>query len=547
MLLQPRGQKAIGLMEILRKSSPPLGLFSRRGFLTGAGATLLYSALAPFSASRVASAQRIGDYPFTLGVASGDPTATGIVLWTRLAPKPLEGGGMPDHPMAVRWEIATDERMNRIVHRGAVLAVPELGHSVHVEVDGLEPSRWYWYRFRVGNEDSPIGRTRTAPAVGSVEALKFAFVSCQHYAQGLYHAHKHLAEENLDFAVHLGDYIYEGRTASSVVGRLHLPDHEITSIDDYRIRHAQYRSDAHLQAVHERFPWIVTWDDHELENDYAGLTPENPADPTDNLPDFASRRARAYQVYYEHMPLRAAQIPTGPDMQLYRHLSFGELLSVQVLDTRQYRSHRAPATCALAERVDGYCPSALDPSRTIAGAAQDAWLINGLTQSTARWNLLANQVPFAPNDTNADPLIKTLGGEKWDGYPAGRQKVLDAIAARGLGNTIVITGDVHVNFVRNVPPNHIQLDAEPIATEFIGTSISSGGDRTLATTFGGNANNPHLRLTDNHHGYVRCTVTPQLWRSDYRVVPSVVQADDGGVSTLASFVVEQGKAGAQQI
>jgi alkaline phosphatase D len=197
--------------------------------------------------------------------------------------------------------------------------------------------------------------------------------------------------------------------------------------------------------------------------------------------------------------------------------------------------------------VDGYCPSALDPSRTIAGAAQDAWIINGVTQSTARWNLLANQVPFAPNDTNNDPLIKTLGGEKWDGYPAGRQKVLDAIAARGLGNTVVITGDVHANFVRNVPPNHIQLDAAPIATEFIGTSISSGGDRTLVTTFGGNANNPHLRLSDNHHGYVRCTVTPQLWRSDYRVVPSVVEADDGGISTLASFVVEQGHAGAQQI
>jgi len=218
-----------------------------------------------------------------------------------------------------------------------------------------------------------------------------------------------------------------------------------------------------------------------------------------------------------------------------------------VLDTRQYRSHRAPANCALAERVNGYCPTALDPTRTIEGSAQQSWLIESLTTSTARWNLLANQVPFAPNDTNADPLIRTFGGEKWDGYPADRQKVLDAIAARGLGNTVVITGDVHANFVRNVPPDHIRLDAEPIATEFIGTSISTGGDRTLATTFGGNANNPHLRFSDNHHGYVRCTVTPELWRSDYRVVPSVVQADDGGVSTLASFVVEQGKAGAEKI
>ena len=331
------------------------------------------------------------------------------------------------------------------------------------------------------------------------------------------------------------------------MGRPHLPDHEITSIDDYRIRYALYKSDPHLQAVHARFPWIMTWDDHETENDYAGFLPENAADPADNQPDFASRRARAYQAYYEHMPLRSEQVPAGPYLQLYRQLSLGALLQVQVLDTRQYRTHRAPAACALAERVNGHCPTALDPTRLIEGAAQQAWLIDGLSTSTARWNLLANQVPFAPNDTNADPLIRTFGGEKWDGYPADRQKVIDAIAARGLGNTVVITGDVHANFVRNVPPDHIQLDAEPIATEFIGTSISTGGDRTLSTVLGGNANNPHLRLSDNHHGYVRYTVTPELWRADYRVVPSVLQSDDGGISTLASFVVEQGKAGTEQI
>lgn len=532
-------------MEILRKSAPPLAAFGRRGFLTTAGATLVYSALAPFALTRGAAAQRVGDYPFTLGVASGDPTADGIVLWTRLAPRPFEGGGMPQHPIAVQWQIAADERMNRIVQRGAVLAVPELGHSVHVEVAGLQPGQWYWYQFKVGNEYSQIGRTRTAPSTGSTEALRFAFVSCQHYAQGFYYAHKHLAGESLDFAVHLGDYIYE-RESASAIGRPHLPDHEITSIEDYRIRYALYKSEPHLQAVHAAFPWIVTWDDHEVENDYAGLAPENPADPADNQPDFASRRARAYQVYYEHMPLRAAQLPTGPNLELYRRLTFGETIAMHVLDTRQYRSHRAPAGCATAERVNGYCPSALDPARTIQGAAQQAWLLDGLSRSTAQWNVLANQVPFAPNDTNPDPLIRTLGGEKWDGYPAGRQAVLDFIAARRLTNTIVITGDVHQNFVRNVPPDHIQLDAPPVATEFIGTSISSGGDRTLTTVFGGNANNPHLRFQDNHHGYVRCTVSAGLWQSDYRVVPSVVQPDDGGISTLASFVVEQGRAGAQQ-
>jgi alkaline phosphatase D len=233
-------------------------------------------------------------------------------------------------------------------------------------------------------------------------------------------------------------------------------------------------------------------------------------------------------------------------LQLYRRLSFGNLLLVNVLDTRQYRSARAPATCALTDRVNGYCPSALDPSRTIEGEAQQAWLLDGLGKSNAFWNVLANQVPFAPNDTNADPLIRTFGGEKWDGYPLDRKKVLDFLKQRNLVNTVVITGDVHVSFVRNVPPDDIQLDAEPVATEFVGTSVSSGGDRTLSTVFGGNANNPHLRFTDNHHGYVRCTLTPELFRSDYRVVPSVLSADDGGISTLASFVVEKGRAGAQQ-
>jgi alkaline phosphatase D len=347
-----------------------------------------------------------------------------------------------------------------------------------------------------------------------------------------------LAEEDLDFAVHLGDYIYE---AAATGVRTHVPEHEIFTLDDYRIRYAQYKSDPALQAVHAAFPWIMTWDDHETENDYAGLLPQDPADQ----PTFAERRARAYQVYYEHMPLRSTSLPMGPNLPLYRRLSFGDLAQVHVLDTRQYRSARAPANCELSARRDGYCPDALDPARTIVGDQQRDWLLDGLGQSRARWNVLANQVPFAPNDTNADPAIRTFGGEKWDGYPFDRQQVLDFLAARKLSNTVVITGDVHQNFVRNVPPDYIDLEADPVATEFIGTSISSGGDRTIATVFGGNANNPHVRLTDNHHGYVRCTLTPTLWQSDYRVVPSVL-VQDAPISTLASFVVEQGRAGAEQ-
>jgi alkaline phosphatase D len=516
-------------------------VFNRRGFLTGAGATLLSVAASAETLSPFASPERLGGYPFTLGIASGEPTSDGVVLWTRLAVDPLiPGGGMPHRPVLVRWRVALDEKMRKVVRTGVALAMPELGHSVHVEVQGLQPARWYWYQFEVAGQGSTIGRTRTAPAFGSpASALTFAFASCQNYQNGFFPAYWRMAEENLDFVVHLGDYIYEGGAGTGV--RAHLPATEIMSIDDYRIRHALYKSDPALQATHEAFPWIVTWDDHELENDYGGFIPQDAADTE----IFADRRARAYQAYYENMPLRRSSFPRGPHLQLYRRVSFGGLLQVHVLDTRQYRSARAPASCTLPERIEGYCPSALDTTRTITGDQQRDWLISGLDRSRAKWNVLANQVPFAPNDTNADPAIRTFGGEKWDGYPFNRAQVLDFIAARKLYNTVVITGDVHQNFVRNVPPDYINLDAEPIATEFVGTSISSGGDRTISTVYGGNANNPHLRFQDNHHGYVRCTLSSRQYQADYRVVPSVL-VEDAPISTLASFVVEQGRAGAQQ-
>jgi alkaline phosphatase D len=522
----------------MRKTHSPL-IFGRRGFLTGMGVTLLHTAVATQPIRAFAASESLGDWPFTLGVASGDPSHDGFVLWTRLAPRPLEiGGGMPQRPVEVRWRVAYDENMSRIARSGVATALPELAHSVHVEVEGLQPSRWYWYQFEIGEEVSSIGRTRTAPPPGKMEKqLKFAFASCQNYVNGYYPAYWRMAEENLDFVAHLGDYIYEGGAGSGV--RTHSPANEIMSLDDYRIRHAQYKTDPALQAAHEAFPWIVTWDDHEVENNYAGDIPQDPAD-TDI---FVARRARAYQAYYEHMPLRLSSFPSGANLQLYRRVSFGDILKVHVLDTRQYRSHGQPAGCTLAERVDGYCPSALDTERKIMGDRQREWLIDGLGSSTASWNVLANQLIFAPNDTNADPAIRTYGGENWNGYPFERKQLLDFIAAKKLYNTVVITGDVHQNFVRNVPPDYVNLDAEPIATELVGTSISSGGDRTLTTVYGGNANNPHQQFQNNNHGYVRCTLTPKQYLADFRVVPSVL-VDNAPISTLASFLIEQGRAGA---
>jgi alkaline phosphatase D len=525
----------------MSKTKSPL-IFGRRGFLTGMGVTLLHTAVSAQPFNPFEAPPYIGDWPFTLGVASGDATSDGFVLWTRLVPKPLEiGGGMPQHAVPVRWQVALDENMSKVVRKGVVLATPELAHSVHVEVEGLEHSRWYWYQFEVGGEVSSIGRTRTTPAWGAPQKqVRFAFASCQNWVNGYFPAYWRMAEEDIDFVIHLGDYIYEGGAGNGV--RSHSPANEIMSLDDYRIRHAQYKTDPALQAAHESFPWIVTWDDHEVENNYAGTIPQDAADAA----IFAERRARAYQAYYEHMPLRLSSFPKNGNLQLYRRLAYGDMLRIHVLDTRQYRSHGQPANCALGDRVDGYCPSALDPGRTITGEAQKNWLIDGLGRSTAAWNVLANQLMFTPNDTNADPNIRVYGGENWNGYPFNRAQVLDFIAQRKLYNTVVITGDVHQNYVRNCPPDFVNLEAEPIATEFIGTSISSGGDRTLSTVYGGNANNPHLRFQDNHHGYVRCVLSPKLWQSDFRVVPTVL-AQDAPISTLASFVVEHGRAGAQRV
>ncbi len=275
---------------------------------------------------------------FTLGVASGEPTSDGVVLWTRLAPDPINGGGMPVRCVTVQWQLAADCHFRRVCARGTELAQPESGHSVHVEVCGLDPDREYFYRLRAGREVSPVGRTRTAPAPWSkCRRLRFAFASCQNYQDGFYTAHHHLTEEDVAFVAFLGDYIYESPANPAAV-RQHEGTDEPYSLIDYRNRHAQYRSDPNLQAAHAAFPWIVTLDDHEVDNNGAG---EMPQDPELQSPQaFRARRIAAFRAYYEHMPLRRASVPRGLDMQLYRRLRFGRLVSLHVLDTRQYRSPR---------------------------------------------------------------------------------------------------------------------------------------------------------------------------------------------------------------
>ncbi|MFQ5702750.1 MAG: alkaline phosphatase D family protein [Gemmatimonadales bacterium] len=475
--------------------------------------------------------------PFTLGVASGDPTADGVVLWTRLANDPLNGGGMPSENVEVGWRIATDEGMANVVRKGTAVATPGLGHSVHVELSGLEPERWYWYQFDVGGEESVVGRTRTAPRfAASVDKLRFAFASCQHYEYGYYTAYRHMAGEDLDLVVHLGDYIYEyeGRDDRP---RKHTGQ-EIESLWDYRNRYALYKTDPDLQAAHAAFPWIVTPDDHEVDNNYADSISQ------DNAPveAFLRRRADAYRAYFEHMPLRHRSFPQGPDMRLYRRMSYGALAEFFVMDTRQYRTDQP---CG--DKSGPLCAAALNPNATLMGRAQEAWLNRSLALSASRWNILAQQVMMAKVDRMAGEE-EVYSMDKWSGYEEARNRLMRYLAESGTSNPVVLTGDIHTNWVNDLKLDFRNEASPTVATEFVGTSISSGGDgRDGAERAEGiRGENPFVKFFNAQRGYVRCEITPDSWNSDYRVM-QYVSRPGGPISTRASFVVENGRAGAEQI
>lgn len=510
--------------------------YKRRSFLLGAG---FLTGLAVTSQLRPVWAQpRFSSYPFSLGVASGDPLPDGVVLWTRLAPDPLNGGGMPPNAVSVRWQIASDENLRNVVFQGTELATPELAHSVHVDVRGLQPERWYWYQFRVGDVLSPIGRTRTAPAsFSSVQQLNFAFVSCQDWQNGYYTAYQNIVDENLDLIVHLGDYIYEYGPQSG--GPRQHNSAEIVTLRDYRDRHALYKTDPNLQGAHAAFPWIVTWDDHEVENNYANLIPED----NQSQQAFITRRANAYQAYYEHMPLRQSSLPKGPNMLLYRRFKFGDLAEFNVLDTRQYRTDQ-PCDDGLKPR----CSQAFDPKATMTGARQEGWLFRGLDQSQSRWNVIAQQTILAEYDFDGRPGIGVFNVDQWDGYVAARNRLLNFLDTRRPSNPVVITGDIHSSWVNDLKVDFDNPNSATVGTEFVGTSITSDFPTAfIAPVQRALPDNPHTKFFDGaFRGYVRCNLTRERWQSDFRVVSSITE-QTASVSTLASFVVQNGQPGAQRI
>lgn len=503
-----------------------------RRTLVKSGAGLLL--LSGLPARAAVLARPLGANPFTLGVAAGDPWPDSFVIWTRLAPRPLdEHGGMPQVAVPVGWEVAEDEGFSRVVRKGETLARPELGHSVHVEVSGLRPHRHYWYRFSVAGSDvSPTGLARSAPAAdAAIDRLRIGVAGCQHWEAGFYDAWGALAREpDLDLVFHYGDYIYEGagKPVGGHVVRRHAGD-EIYSLDDYRRRYAQYKSDPHLQAAHQASAFAASFDDHEVDNNWAGEFDQDGTPPE----VFLLRRMAGYQAWYENMPVRRAQMPGMQGITAYRRLDYGQLLRTHVLDTRSCRTDQP---CDDIARSDACTPEA-HASPEMLGRAQEAWLDEGLGNDRT-WNLLAQQVIVMPLDVRAagaaKPVFET---DLWDGYRPAKARLVETIRKHGLTNVVIATGDHHKHAAGIVPEHDAAPEGKGVAVEFLATSISSGGngngDAGLGHVLQNNAN---LDLYTDRRGYQLFDITPERWTTDVKVMDQV-EKPGGKAGTLVRYEV----------
>ena len=511
--------------------------FNRRTFLRqGMHVTTLLAA-STLSASALGATRlaRVTANPFYLGVASGDPRPDSVVIWTRLARETLGNALSRNEPVAVDYEIAETDNFSTIYRKGSAAALPELGYSVHLDLQGLNPGKEYYYRWMLGGEVSNVGRTKTAPALdATTKSFRFGFASCQQYEHGYFTALDHMAKERFDLIVHLGDYIYEETWGANNVRHHNAP--EIYTLDDYRARYELYKQDPDLQAAHASAPWAVTWDDHEVDDNYANAIAVDEQTPKQLL----IRRAAAYQAFYEFMPIRLPSGRQGASMQIYRPLQFGTLMDMIILDTRQYRNDQA---CG--DGMKPSCDQHREPNRTLLGEAQKDWLFKRLRTSGSTWNVMAQQVMMGRllrrNEQEEEMFLMDI----WDGYPDERDELLARLKSAQTPNPIVLTGDIHSNWVNNILSDFSNESSEVIATEFVGTSITSGGDgsdasNTAAQTL---SDNSHVKFYNRQRGYVSCYLSKDLWQSDYKILDKVSEPGHP-IRTRASFVVEAGNPGA---
>ncbi|MFG2644485.1 alkaline phosphatase D family protein [Streptomyces sp. NPDC048370] len=506
---------------------------NRRDLLKAAGAAGALNLVWPLSAGlspaqAMEAAQALGaEYdsaPFTLGVASGDPQPNSVVLWTRLAPEPLAAEQKLSEIVEVEWFVSTDPQLRTIVASGSVPASATLGHSVHVPVSGLRPGIHYWYAFKALGKRSRIGRTKTAP-VGDIASVRFAAANCQAFHDGFYAAHRGIARENVDFVVHLGDYIYEHGQVGGVPAD-HVRDHEgpgIITVADYRRRHALYKGDASLREAHAAHPWFLTWDDHEVVNDYSGTGGGAP---------FMQRRAAAYQAWYENMPHRdgsAGTMAALPDPEIHRVRRWGNLLELSVLDLRSYRSAQ--------NLSDG----------TILGAGQKSWLKKNIDGAPDTWHVWANSIMLS--QLRGRPGGSYMFTDQWDGFLAERKEVLGHVHSAGMEDLVVITGDWHSAFVDDIRPDFDDVSSPVIGTEFTAHSVTSGAYSASWNATNGpvmGAANPHLKYFEgNRYGYDVYEVTPERFSAHMRVIGD--RRDPASpVTTLTTFHVDRGKAGSYE-
>ena len=521
---------------------------TRRRLLQAAAASGLGLIAAP-ALLRYAGAQswRAGD-PFSLGVASGAPRPDGFVLWTRLAPEPLSGnpqtpGGMRGGDVAVGYEIATDPALRDIVRRGEATAERAFAYSVHLDVGGLQPGRPYWYRFMSGDAASRIGRAGTLPAPDSVpDRLRFGFVSCSDYEHGYFSAYRHLADENPEFVLYLGDYIYETIEERRPTVRRHSDGIEAATLPTYRNRYAQYRLDPDLARLHAEVPALVTWDDHEVANDYADKWSERFDDPE----LFLMRRAAAYQAFYEHMPMRPIlSQPNGPIMRVYDRFTFGDLIEISLIDGRQYRSRPAcyapPNKGGTHLETDASCPDRREAGRTMMGFAQEAWLYSGLAHAKAQWNLIAQDVLMAQYHVKQNDAF-AFSTDDWDGYPANRTRfssasttrkcpIRSSSAATSIRSSPTTCGSISTikarrSWRRNSSAPRSRHTDRP-------TILSRKRCRTIRTCISSRAGAAAMSCVDLERAHMQVQM---------RVV-SDVRDPKADVATLRTFAVEGGKPG----
>jgi alkaline phosphatase D len=487
--------------------------------------------------AKLASDYRFSTSPFTLGIASGDVTDRSAVLWTRLAPEPLKGdGGVESHSIPVQWELALDPEMSRVVRRGEALATPTFAHSVHVELEGLEPGCEYWYRFSVSSHSSRTGRTNTLPDRNShPDSVRFITASCQNWTHGYFVAYEHMIQDKPDFIIHLGDYFYD--TSFGVADfRHHETEKAPVTVDEFRCRHARYKTDKHLQDAHAQIPFFTTIDNHDAIED---MDPEK----------FA-QRAAAYQAWYEHMPVRGYEAAGDNYFDLQRTISLGDLIQISLLDGRQFRDRKEICSNDYPDFGFGNyrerCTAVFDEDRSMLGEEQERWLSENLMQNSSTWNVIASPGPFLPFRYHHDGKELSYIGA-WDIYPANRERVAKAIKTAEVGHPLILSGDVHSFWAVDGSLTKDVSERVPVV-EFVASSISANWPEELAKPVTDNLpHNPQVQFYDpDKRGYLLHEVNHKEWKTTARAMQDV-RDETSPALNLASFLVSKGKPGVKRL